>query len=278
MVINEIRTSNYLTVSKIGSYCINPYTGCPHACRYCYASFMKRFTNHPEPWGEFIDVKRSDKPINLSKISGKNVVMSTVTDPYNPYEAKYGITRKILEQLVSAECYLQILTRSKLILRDIELLRRIKHLSVAISINTTNENFRRDMDKGSSIKARMETLKTLHDNGIYTILFMSPIFPYITDWKNIISESKEFVDEYWFEDLNLRGSYKPVIMEYVREKYPQYYDSYVEIYCRGNRMEVFALDKEMCDWCDTNGITYTPYFHHEEVIKTENDKILGKNR
>lgn len=103
MVINEIRTTNYLTASKIGSYCINPYTGCPHACRYCYASFMKRFTNHPEPWGEFIDVKRSNRPINLSKISGKNVVMSTVTDPYNPYEAKYRITRKILEQLVPAE-------------------------------------------------------------------------------------------------------------------------------------------------------------------------------
>ncbi len=103
MVIAEKQTKDLLTASKIGRYAINPYIGCPHACKYCYASFMKRFTNHLEAWGEFIDVKRCNKRIDLGKIAGKNVFMSTATDCYNPYEARYGITRSILEQLVASE-------------------------------------------------------------------------------------------------------------------------------------------------------------------------------
>ena len=87
---------------------------------------------------------------------------------------------------------------------------------VSISINTLNEKFKNDMDNASSIKERLETLKKLHKNGIYTVLFMSPIFPYITEWKEIIEISKEYVDEYWFENLNLRGSYKKEILDYIQ--------------------------------------------------------------
>lgn len=278
MEVKEIQTKDYLTSSKIGRYAINPYVGCPHACKYCYASFMKRFTNHPEPWGDFIDIKICDKPINLRKISGKNVFMSTATDPYNPYEAKYGVTRKILEQLVNSDCHLQISTKNKLILRDIDLLKKMKNLSVAMSVNTLDDNFRKDMDCASSIEERLSTLRTIHENGIYTILFMSPIFIGITDWKGIIEASKDFIDEYWFEDLNLRGSYKPVIMNYIREHYPQLYPMYQRIYSEGKREELIANDKEICEWCNTHGINYSAYFHHEEVIKAETGKILGKNK
>ncbi len=84
----------------------------------------------------------------------------------------------------------------------------MRDLSVAISINILNEDFRKDMDKASSIKERLETLKILHENGIYTILFMSPIFIGITNWKRIIEKTKEYISEYWFKDLNLREDYK----------------------------------------------------------------------
>lgn len=238
---------------------------------------MKRFTNHPEPWGEFLDVKRCDKKIDLRKIDGKHVFMSTATDCYNPYEAKYKITRSILEQLVNSNCYLQISTKNKLILRDLDLLKRMKHISVAMSVNTLDETFRRDMDKGSTIAERLETLRTFHENGIYTILFMSPIFIHITDWKAIINQTRDFISEYWFEDLNLRGSYKPVIMQYVQEHYPQYYDTYRRIYNEGRRQELMDMDREICAWCDAEHVNYSAYFHHETVIKTEVNKILGKN-
>ena len=278
MVIKEIPVKDYLTASKIGSYCINPYVGCPHACKYCYASFMKRFTNHPEPWGEFIDIKVTDKPISLKKISGKNVIMSTVTDPYNPLEAKYGITRNILEQLVESDCHLQIITKSKLVPRDIDLLRQMKHLTVAVSVNTTDERFQRDMDRGSSIADRMLTLRTLRENGIRNILFMSPIFPFITDWKDIILHTRDYVDHYWLEDLNLRGGYKQTILDYVRDRYPQHYDAYLQIYSRGNRILLYAEDKEIVDWCAENNIPFTDYFHHEEVIGDFKGKIFTESK
>lgn len=271
-------TNSYLTKSKIGQYAINPYVGCPHACKYCYASFMKRFTGHPEPWGEFIDIKKATKPIDTSKLIGKNVFIGTVTDGYNPYEAKYGVTRSILEQLVGVDCYLQIATKNKLILRDIDLLKKMRHLSVAMSVNTLDDNFRADMDKASSIHDRLDTLKQLHEAGIYTILFMSPIFIGITDWKEIIETTRDYISEYWFEDLNLRGSYKTTILDYIREKYSELYPLYEQIYIRGDRSPLDRMEDDIRQYCRTNGILFSDYFHHKEVISNPDNKVLGKNR
>lgn len=278
MIVAEKKVNDYLTVSKIGEFAINPYVGCPHACKYCYASFMKRFSNHPEPWGDFLDVKHCDKEINLKKINGRNVFMGTVTDCYNPYEAKYLITRAILKQLKNSNCYLQIATKNKLILRDLDLLKQMRHLSVAMSINTLDEQFRRDMDKGSSIQERLDALRILHDNGIYTILFMSPIFIHITDWKSIIETSRAHVNEYWFEDLNLRGSFKSTILQYILNNYPDYYPSYEQIYQKGIKSEIIEMEKSIRAYCNTNNIVYSDYFHHEDVINNPENKILGKNR
>lgn len=221
MVIEKIiNTKDYITKSNLpaSDYVINPYVGCSHACKYCYASFMKRFTGHEEEWGTFIDVKICDKPLNINKIKNKEVFMSSVTDCYNPSEEEYLITRKILESLVNAECNLTISTKSSLILRDLDLLKQIKNLTVCLSINTVDEDFKNDMDNASSIESRIDTLKQLHENGIRTVVFMSPIFPYITDYKKIIEKTKEYTDEYWFENLNLRGPYKITIMNYINKK------------------------------------------------------------
>lgn len=73
------------------------------------------------------------------------------------------------------------------------------------------------MDRGSSIQERLHTLKTFHENGIETVLFMSPCFPGITDFREIVEASAGFVDEYWFENLNLRGDYKKRILAYIHE-------------------------------------------------------------
>lgn len=278
MIIREKTVNDYLTVAKFGEFSINPYVGCAHSCKYCYASFMKRFTHHPEAWGEFLDVKHCDKPINLKRIEGKNVFMSTVTDCYNDFEEEFRITRSILEQLVNADCYLQIVTKNKLVLRDLDLLKRIRHLSVAISVNTLNEKFRSDMDYASTIHERLETLRELHDNGIYTVLFMSPIFIRLTDWKAIIEMTQDFVSEYWFEVLNLRGSFKSTILNYIKTHYPDIYPTYECIYQKGQKEELYAMEHDILSYCNTHGIIYSDYFHHEKVVKEEKHQIIGKNR
>lgn len=276
MKIKEIQVNDYLTKSNLpaSDYVINPYVGCPHGCKYCYASFMKRFTGHKEEWGSFIDIKRCDKKINLNKIKNKSVFLSSVTDCYNEIEEKYELTKEILKQLINSECYLSISTKSKLILRDVELLKKIKHVTVSMSINTLDENFRKDMDNASTIKERLNTLKQLHDNGIYTILFMSPIFPYITEWKEIIEKSEKFIDEYWFENLNLRGQYKVRIMSYIKEKYPQYYDDYVSIYNKNNKEYWINLAKEINQYCDEKNLNYKNYFYHEELVKAKKENKI----
>ena len=271
IVEKNIFVTDYVTKSNLpnSDYVINPYIGCPHGCKYCYASFMKRFTGHTEDWGTFIDIKNCNKSINLKKISKKNVFLSSVTDCYNPFEEKYKITRKILVQLVNSDCNLFISTKSKLILRDIDLLKHMKHLTVSMSINTINEDFKNDMDNASTIKERLNTLKELHSQGIKTVLFMSPIFPYITEWKKIIETSKDYIDEYWFENLNLRGSYKRYILNYIKEKYPNYYKKYEDIYISNNKNYWEKLAKEINNYCMKNNIKFINYFYHNELVKAK---------
>lgn len=265
---NKIEVRDYLTKSNLpaSDYVINPYVGCPHACKYCYACFMKRFTGHSEPWGTFIDIKHCDKPISAKRITGKSVFLSSVTDCYNQYEEKYGITRKILEQLILIDCELGISTKSKLILRDVDLLKQCKNLKVSMSINTLDEDFKNYMDNASSIEDRLNTLKELHEEGIYTVLFMSPIFPEITDFRAIIEKSYTFIDEYWFENLNLRGNYKQVILSYIEEKYPQLSSLYQSIFVKGNKEYWVDLSCEIEDYCKNKKLNYINYFYHEELV------------
>jgi DNA repair photolyase len=267
--IKQIEVRNYVTKSKLpdADYVINPYIGCPHACMYCYASYMKRFTNHSEDWGCFLDVKRAIEPIDLDKIKDKTVVISSVTDCYNEYEEKYEVTKNILEQLIHADSKIQVITKSDLILRDIELLKQIKNLTVIISLNTTDENFKNDMDKAPSIKKRISTLKSLKQHQIKTVLFMSPIFPYISDFKALIEQTRPYVDEYWFENLNLRGSYKKDVLEYIKDKHPQLYVDYVNIFVYKDKTYWENLSKEINDYCLANNINYKDYFYHEELVK-----------
>lgn len=264
-----IKTNDYVTKSNLpaSDFVINPYVGCPHGCKYCYACFMKRFTGHDEKWGDFLDIKMCSKPINKKRLKDKSVFMSSVTDCYNKYEEKYCITQNILKQLADIDCELSISTKSKLILRDIELLKKCRNLKVSVSVNTLDENFKNDMDNASSIADRLETLKTLHENGIYTILFMSPIFPGITDFKSIIEVSKEYIDEYWFENLNLRGSFKNTIFTYINDIHPELTELYNDIYVKKHMEYWDTLALEIESYCTAKSIKHINYFFHSELVK-----------
>ncbi len=264
----EIDTKDLITKSNLpaSDYVINPYVGCPHACKYCYARFMKRFTGHTEEWGDFIDIKRCAKPINVKKLYHKSVFLSSVTDCYNPFEAKYQITRDVLKQLTQADCQITISTKSDLILRDIDVLKELKNLIVAVSVNTLDNGFQSDMDHAGSITRRIAVLQELRKQGIYTVLFLSPIFPDITDFKEILEATSGFVCEYWFENLNLRGNYKQEILQYIAEKYPQYLNDYKEIYNNKNMEYWKQLSADIDSYCSQKEIRYTNYFYHSLLV------------
>ena len=271
IVENEIVVKDLVTKSNLpaSDYVINPYVGCPHGCRYCYACFMKRFTKHNEKWGNFIDIKQCDKPISKKNLQGKSVFLSSVTDCYNPFEEKYRTTRKILEQLISIDCELNISTKSHLVLRDIDLLKQCKNLKVSVSVNTLDEQIRKDMDCASSIQKRLEALETLHKNGIYTVLFMSPIFPGITNYQEIVEKTSNYVDEYWFENLNLRGNYKQDILNYIKTTYPQLTELYDDLYIGRNMGFWNDLAVEIEKYCNTYSIKHINYFYHKELVEAK---------
>lgn len=200
---------------------VNPYVGCTHACRYCYTSFMKRFTGHPEPWGTFLDVKRWPEIRHPERYAGKGLFIGSVTDPYLPQEGTFGRTRALLEQLKGSGVRLSIATKSDLVLRDLDLIRTFPDARVSWSVNTLDEDFKNEMDCAVSIERRLAAMQAFHDAGVRTTRFVSPIFPGITDGKAIIDRVKGQCNRIWLENLNLRGSYKVVILDYIRERHPQ---------------------------------------------------------
>ncbi|WP_124100977.1 radical SAM mobile pair protein B [Ruminococcus sp. Marseille-P6503] len=287
IIINKVGTKTILTKSNlpISDYSVNPYIGCTHACKYCYASFMKRFTGHTEDWGRFLDVKYWDEIKNPQKYDSKEFFVGSVTDPYNPQEEIYMRTRALLEQLQGSKAKITIQTKSDLVLRDIELIKSLPNARVGISINTLDETFKDDMDKAVSIERRLATMKFFHDAGVRTACFISPIFPGITDVKAIIERAKKQCNLIWLENLNLRGSYKAVIMNYIKEKYPALLPLYQDIYNRGNRSYWEILDAELKEYAAEIGLDYVTnddsmscsfdappvivnYFYHSEIKKS----------
>ena len=272
MQINEIQTNNYVSKSALpdADYVINPYIGCPHKCIYCYAEFMKRFSDHGgEEWGEFLDVKRSTNPLTKMQ-KGTTVLCSSVTDCYNPFEKKYQLMIPILKELKTSEANIHFLTKSDLILRDIDLLMQLKNIEVGISINSLDDDFRKKTEPhASSVDKRFEALKKIKESNITTYLFMSPIFPEITDWQGIIERAYGIADFICFENLNLRGAYMPRVMNFIRKKYPKHEALYNSIYQDKNITYWESLKEKIINYCKKNNVNYKMYFYHDQIKKNK---------
>ena len=95
---------------------------------------------------------------------------------------------------------------------------------------------------------------------------MSPCFPGITDFREILEESVSFIDEYWFENLNLRGDYKQQILAYIHEKYPQLDELYQAIYAKNNETYWLEMEREFTQYCEDRGIRYVNAFYHSKLV------------
>lgn len=226
--IREIKASTVLTKTGIEGYeyCINPYVGCAHGCRYCYASFMKRFTRHMEPWGEFVDVKVNAPEVlrrQLRRARKGSLLIGTVTDPYQPAEKRYQITRGCLEALLERQFPVNILTRSPLVVRDIDLFKQFEDIAVGLSVTTDREEIRRTFEPNApSIRLRVEALKELHEKGIPTYAFIGPMLP--LDPSKIFEMSVGVVDEVLIDRLNYLNKVKWLyrksnLMSYLEDGY-----------------------------------------------------------
>lgn len=280
MLIQEIRARRIIGKSGLGdgSMSVNPFVGCSHACVYCYAVFMKRFTDHHEPWGSFVDVKVNAAdlfPADYRRLKeGNHLFFGSVTDVYQPTEKKFGLMRGILkflaersginaeskgaenesrigkkssarskprrpssanyfpEMIDSAETSppcaalekrirISILTKSDLVLRDIDLIRQIPSISVGFSIAMPDERARRIFEPGASpVAARLTALERLHAAGIRTFVFINPVLPHITPLETIFRRIGPSADSVFGESLNFHCGNLTQIYDAVRRYDP----------------------------------------------------------
>jgi DNA repair photolyase len=182
-IIKEVRAKSILSRSGIEgiSYTVNPYTGCSHGCLYCYATFMKKYTGHTEAWGEFVDAK-INAPLLLAKqlprAARGNVIVSSVTDPYQHTEAEYALTRGCLVALLKHDFPVKILTKSPLVVRDMDVIGQFSAIEVGLTVTTDDDRIRQIFEpKAPSIEERLRALRTIHEHGIQTYAFIGPALP-----------------------------------------------------------------------------------------------------
>lgn len=217
-----IETKTALSKSRIPGidYTINPYFGCEFGCSYCYADFMSKFSKNYKffsenaNWGEFVGVKiniAEKLKSEILKLESKtsffqnrnkpSIWLSIVTDPYQPVEKKFKLTRKCLEILLEFQYPVGILTRSPLVLRDVDLLTQFDSIEVGFSITTDNDRIRKIFEpKAPSIISRVKALEKLKSSGVKTFAFIGPILP--MDAKNLAREIIGLVDYVLVDKMN----------------------------------------------------------------------------
>ncbi len=219
MRTREIQAKSILSPSKVYPYVINPYIGCRYACAYCYARFMRRFTGHREPWGEFIDIKINAAYLLQHALATKKkaeVWISGVCDPYQPVESKYKLTRQCLALLVQHNWPVRIQTKSDLVLRDIDLCRMGKDLAVGFSISTADDKIRAIFEpRATPIAKRINALAQLRQAGIRTYAMLAPLLPGAEQLIPALAGKVEFI---YLDRMNYNHAHR-LYRQYHLEKY-----------------------------------------------------------
>jgi DNA repair photolyase len=220
MKIREVECKTALSKSNLPGldYSLNPYRGCQHSCAYCYVPNVLRIKRNE--WGSFVDIKKNIPLILSKELKMKKpgvVAISTVTDPYQPIEQKYNLTRYCLEQLLSYDFPVHIQTKSDLVIRDIDLITKMSDAEVMFSIGTLNDSERKQLEPyTSSIQKRLDAMKELSDIGIRTSVFFGPIYPTVK-LENIEEIIDTFVENGASEIMLDRLNIKPGIKQSVED-------------------------------------------------------------
>jgi DNA repair photolyase len=207
-------------------YAINPYIGCGHGCVYCYARFMTRWYHQGESWGSFVDVKKNAAECLRREAPRKpvgTVLFSSVTDPYQPVERKFKATRSLLEILKDHSFPVEILTKSSLVQRDLDVISEIDEVEIGLTVTFWNDETRRVFEPGASpTQERIETLEWFSDAGIPTYAFLGPLIPYLSeeDMDMLLNSLADKVNRVLVDRLNIKAGNWGRIRETLERHYP----------------------------------------------------------
>jgi DNA repair photolyase len=179
-----------------------------------------------ENWGSFVDVKvnaleRLEAEVKKKKMG--TVLLSSVTDPYQPLERKFKLTQGCLELLLEHQFPISILTKSDLVLRDFDLIKQFDTIDVGFTITTFDEKVRKAFEPGaSSVQSRLNAIRELSEKGIPTWAFIGPVLPYITDQglELLLDKLAGTVNRLLIDRLNVKAGNMKDIRKALSENYP----------------------------------------------------------
>ena len=233
-VIRETECKSVLSKSKLADYAVNCYTGCLHACIYCYARYMKRFTGHAEPWGKFADIKVNAPHIlekELKRATPGKVFMSSVCDGWQPLEREYRLSRRCLDLLLHYDFRVTILTKSSLIRDDLDILEGTD-AELGATLTTMDEALRMKLEPGASPTwDRVDMLREAVGRGIKVWVFLGPFMPFLSDSPDNIGALFESLsglrlERIYFDKLNPRPGVWSSIKSFLGEDYSHLIRSY----------------------------------------------------
>ncbi len=196
MRVREVSCRHALVPSSLPGldYALNPYRGCSHGCAYCYAPNVLHETRK---WGTFVDV-RSDMPSVLAQEMKRKregvVSVGTVTDAYQPVEARFKLTRGCLIRFLDSSMQVSIQTKSSLVIRDMDILTKLNGADVGFTFTTMDRYLARAIEPlASEPRKRLEAMTTLTDAGIEVWAFIGPYLPGLKEGKleSMVSHIRE---------------------------------------------------------------------------------------
>jgi DNA repair photolyase len=249
---------------------LNPYMGCVHRCTFCYVRAFEQRADRPsdERYGRSIRVKTNVAEVLRKELArpsweAATVAVGAATDPYQPCEGRYRLTRACLEELVHASNPMALITRGPMIVRDVDVLTELARrasVGITFSIPTLDEEIWRKTEPGTAPpRQRLRALKELVDAGIKVGVGMAPVLPGISDKPELLREVVKAAREagatgVWTNVLFLRPGTREHFLEHLAEDWPELLPRYLELYkgrayLKGDttkpvRQQVAALAKE----------------------------------
>jgi DNA repair photolyase len=236
-IVRETVCKTILNRSGLSDYSLNCYTGCAHACVYCYARFMQRFHPHDEPWGAFVDVKVNAVEVlkrQLRRVQPGTVFVSSACDGWQPIEAQWRLTRRCCELLLERGFALHVLTKSSLVLRDLDVFTG-QPVQLGVTLTTLDERLRELWEPGAAgIQERFRVIEAARGVGLQTSVMFGPLLPFLSDSQAsidaLLGRAADLgVNRIWVDAFNPRPRVWPAVAELLRAKFPELLQPYRKI-------------------------------------------------
>jgi DNA repair photolyase len=237
ITVRETVCKTILNRGSLSDYTLNCYTGCTHGCVYCYARFIERFHPHPEPWGAFVDVKVNAVEVlkrQLRRAAPGGVFVGSACDGWQPIEAEYRLTRRCCELMLEWGLRVNVLTKSALILRDLDVFAG-RPAQIGVTLTTLDESLRRLWEPhAASVPQRLKVIEAVRQAGLNTSVMFGPLLPFLSDTQAsidaLLQQAADLgVDEIWVDALNPRPRVWPAVAALLRAEFPDLLPPYRRI-------------------------------------------------